>query len=302
MNKLSASAENALSSAPVLPGPPETRAPDERFPPGSCDCHAHVFGPDGAYPYTPNAAYRFPLTTVERYEAMLATLGCTYGVLVQPSVYGTDNRCMLAALRARPRALRGIAVVEAAVSKAQLLELDAAGVRGIRINVSSKTPGLTLDDAPRLAGRIAPLGWHLQLFAKVGQMPELIDRVRELPVPCVIDHFGQVDASDGIAGEGFGRLLDLAALDHVWFKLVGPYRLSARAPDFPDVTPLARRLIEAAPDRCVWASDWPHPNASPVPNCGDLANALFEWAPEASVRRRILIDNPARLYGFDKVT
>ncbi|HEY4295940.1 MAG TPA: amidohydrolase family protein, partial [Paraburkholderia sp.] len=218
---------------PVLPGPvPGTRAPAERFPPGSCDCHAHVFGPDHLYPYAGNAAYRFPLTTVERFEAMLAVLGCTRGVLVQPSVYGTDNRCMLAALRARPMTMRGVAVIDPALSDAQLLELDAAGVRGIRINVSSKTSVLQIDDAPRLAARIAPLGWHLQFFAKLDQMPELGERLRNLPVRCVIDHFGHIDANDGAAGAGFSRLLELAALDHVWFKLVGPYRLSTRALHF----------------------------------------------------------------------
>lgn len=302
MNNLSFPASAALSEPPVLPGPVAgTRVPDERFPPGSCDCHAHVFGPDHLYPYAGNAAYRFPLTTVDHFEAMLAVLGCTRGVLVQPSVYGTDNSCMIAALRARPETMRGIAVVDPDVSDAHLLELDAAGVRGIRINVSSKTAGLTLDDAPRLAERIAPLGWHLQFFAKIDQMPELTERLRNLPVRCVIDHFGHIDANDGVTGAGFTRLLDLAALDHVWFKLVGPYRLSTRAPGFPDVTPLARRLIETASGRCVWASDWPHPNASPMPNDGDLADALFDWAPDAATRRRILIDNPAQLYGFDAV-
>jgi predicted TIM-barrel fold metal-dependent hydrolase len=290
----------APSEAPILPGPLDSiRAPHARFPPGSCDCHAHVFGPDPLYPYVGNAAYRFPLTTVERFEAMLAVLGCTRGVLVQPSVYGTDNRCMLAALRARPDTMRGVAVVDPDISDAQLRELDAAGVRGIRINVSSKTSVLRIDDAPLLAARIAPLGWHLQFFAKLDQVPELSERLRGLPVRCVIDHFGHIDANDGATGAGFRQLLDLAALDHVWFKLVGPYRLSSRAPHFPDVTPLARRLIDAAPERCVWASDWPHPNASPMPNDGDLANALFDWAPDPAIRQRILVDNPALLYGFD---
>ena len=288
-----------MSVPPLLPGPdPHLRGPSRAFPHGACDCHAHVFGPEAAFPYVANAAYRFPAVGLDDYKAMLAALGCTRGVLVQPSVYGTDNRFMVEVLRRAPTMLRGVAVVAPDVSDAEIEALHEAGVRGVRVNLASQTAGLTLDDAPRLAARIKGLGWHLQFFPNLAKMPDLAERLAALPVPCVIDHFGLAMAADGTQGSAFQSLLRLAALEHVWFKLVGPYRLSTRVPDFPDVAPLARRLIAAAPTRCVWATDWPHPNAVPMPNDGDLAEALFVWAPDEQVRTRILVENPARLYGF----
>jgi predicted TIM-barrel fold metal-dependent hydrolase len=283
----------------LLPGAdPNPRRPSVRFPQGACDCHAHVFGPETVYPYAGHATYRFPVTTLEDYERMHAIIGCTRGVLVQPSVYGTDNRCMTDALKRRPDTLRGVAVVAPDVGMAELEELHACGVRGIRINIASPTEGLRLEHAAPLAQRIAALGWHLQFFFRPEQAEGLLAEVSKLPVPCVVDHFGHIKASEGRQAPGFQSLLALARLDHVWFKLMGPYRVSTQPPYFPDVATLAAELIDAAPDRCVWATDWPHPNAVPVPNDGDLADALAQWAVDPELRKRILVANPARLYGF----
>jgi predicted TIM-barrel fold metal-dependent hydrolase len=270
-----------------------------RFPAGACDCHAHVFGPESEYPYAPNAAYRFPVSSLADWERMHAAIGVTRGVLVQPSVYGTDNRCMTDALKQRPATLRGVAVVEPDVSDGELRALNEAGVRGIRINIASPTEGLRLDHAAALAARIAPLDWHLQFFFRPEQAEALLAVLDTLPVPCVIDHFGHVKASEGTQSPGFRTLLKMARLDHVWFKLMGTYRVSTQGPTWPDVVPLAQALIAATPDRCVWATDWPHPNARPVPNCGDLADCVAQWTSDPAQQEKILVSNPARLYGFE---
>jgi len=284
----------------TIPGPdPTTRRPRVRFPAGACDCHAHVFGPQGRFPYLPDAAYIPPDALPQDSARMLSTIGCQRAVLVQPSVYGTDNRCMVAALTSGVFTLRGVAVVNENIRDTELEALHRTGVRGVRINVASKTAGLSMEQAPRLAARIKPLGWHLQFFLRVDQFPDFERAIARLPVACVIDHFGRVHAADGVHSTGFETLLRLARLTHVWFKLIGPYRISEQRPLYPDVAPLAQALVAAAPDRCVWGTDWPHPNTAHMPNDGDLADALAEWLPDAAVRHKLLVENPACLYDFD---
>jgi predicted TIM-barrel fold metal-dependent hydrolase len=298
-NAMSAANSPAVRHA-TIPGPdPDPRPPRTPFPAGACDCHAHVFGPQEAFPYLPNAAFIPEDASPRDYVRMLRTIGCQRAVLVQPSIYGTDNRCMLAALTSGVFDFRGVAVVDAGVSDPELEALHRAGVRGVRINLSSKTPGLPLDQAPKLAARVKPLGWHLQFFVRIGQVPSLEQIIAEMPVPCIIDHFGHAPADGGVDSPEFKILLRLARLDHVWFKLIGPYRISRQWPFYPDVAPLARALAAAVPDRCVWGTDWPHPNTAYMPNDGDLADALGEWLPDAEIRRKVLVDNPGRLYDFD---
>jgi predicted TIM-barrel fold metal-dependent hydrolase len=285
---------------PTIAGPdPHTRPPCIPLLTGACDCHAHVFGPQDRFAYLPNASYIPPDALPQDYARMLTTIGCQRAVLVQPSVYGTDNRCMVAAMTSGVFAFRGVAVVEEGISQEELEALHRAGVRGVRINVASKTAGLTMAQAPHVAMRIKPLGWHLQFFVRIVESPGFAHQIAQLPVACVIDHFGHVDATGGTTSPGFDTLLRLARLDHVWFKLIGPYRISTQGPRYPDVAPLARALVSVAPDRCVWGTDWPHPNTASMPNDGDLADALGEWLPDAAVRRKVLVDNPRRLYGFD---
>ena len=283
----------------TIPGPdPNTRRPRVKFPAGACDCHAHVFGPQSRFPYLPNAAYIPPDALPQDYARMLTTIRCQRAVLVQPSVYGTDNRCMVAALTSGVFNLRGVAVVNENISEAELEAMHRAGVRGVRINVASRTAGLSMEQAPRLAARIKALGWHLQFFLRVDQFPDFERAIARLPVACVIDHFGRVHAANGAHSEGLETLLRLARLTHVWFKLIGPYRISEQRPLYPDVAPLAQALVAAAPNRCVWGTDWPHPNTTHMPNDGDLADALAEWLPDAAVRHKVLVENPARLYDF----
>jgi len=285
---------------PTIPGPdPDTRRPRVQYPAGACDCHAHVFGPQRRFPYLPNAAYIPPDALPQDFARMLSRIGCQRAVLVQPSVYGVDNGCMVAALTSGVFNFRGVAVVEEHIGDDELQALHHAGVRAVRINLASKTAGLTMAQAPGLAARIKPFGWHLQFYLNVEKSPEFEGEVSRLPVPCVIDHFGHVRAAEGLHAKGFETLLRLARLPHLWFKLIGAYRISERRPLYPDVAPLARALVAAAPDRCVWGTDWPHPNVTSMPNDGDLADALGEWLPDVAVRRRVLVDNPATLYGFD---
>jgi 2-pyrone-4,6-dicarboxylate lactonase len=284
----------------TIPGPvPNPRPPLIPLPPGSCDCHSHVFGPQDTFPYLPNAAFIPPDASPRDYTRMLHTIGCQRAVIVQPSIYGSDNRCMVAALTSEMFDFRGVAVVDAGIGDPELEALHQAGVRGVRVNLASKTPGLTLDQAPRLAARIKPLGWHLQFFVRIGQVPSLEQIIAQMPVPCIIDHFGHAPAAGGVESPEFNILLRLARLDHVWFKLIGPYRISRQWPLYPDVAPLARALAATAPDRCVWGTDWPHPNTEYMPDDGDLADALGEWLPDAQTRQKVLVDNPGRLYDFD---
>jgi 2-pyrone-4,6-dicarboxylate lactonase len=284
----------------TIPGPdPDPRPPRIKFPHGSCDCHAHVFGPQDVFPYLSNAAYIPPDASPEDYSRMLRAIGCQRAVLVQPSVYGTDNRCMVAALTSGVFDFRGVAVVDESIIDPELESLHRVGVRGVRVNLASKTAGLSLAQAPKLATRIKPLGWHLQFFVRIGQFLSLEQVIAQLPVACVIDHFAYAPAAGGVESLEFKALRRLAKLEHVWFKLIGPYRISTQWPLFPDVLPLVRALVEAAPDRCVWGTDWPHTNMDHMPNDGDLADLLGEWLPDAKTRRKVLVDNPGRLYDFD---
>lgn len=287
----------------TLPGPdPKTRKPKLNMPAGATDCHAHVFGPQSRFPYLASASYIAPDASPQDYARMLKTIGCDRAVLVQPSVYGTDNRAMVAALRADVFAFRGVAVVEENVTDRELEDLHAAGVRGVRINLASDTPGLTLEQAPKLARRLKAMGWHLQFFMDLTKLPNAEEKLGSLDIDIVIDHFGRVRADDGVQSPAFQALLRLVERDNVWAKLIGPYFLSKGAPHYANVTPLARALVAAAPDRTVWGTDWPHPAVGrldvPMPNDGDLADMLLEWIPDEAQRKRTLVDNPARLYDF----
>ena len=289
---------------PTLPGPePDTRKPRLTMPPGACDCHAHVFGPQDRFPYLPNAAYIPQDATPEDYARMLRAIGCERAVLVQPSVYGTDNSAMVDALRSGVFTFRGIAVVDAAITDRELEAMHEAGVRGVRINLASSTPGLTLAEAPRLASRIKALGWHLQFFMDLRKLPDAEEKLGSLDIDLVIDHFGSIRTDEGLDAPALQTLLRLVKRENVWAKLIGPYFLSDRAPHYADVTPFARAVVAAAPDRVVWGTDWPHPAVArlpvPMPNDGDLADLMGEWVPDEGQRRKVLVDNPARLYGFD---
>lgn len=286
--------------APPIPGPDRhPRRPALVLPPGSCDCHAHVFGPAARFPYSTPRSYTPPDSPLAEYLAMHDTLGVQRGVLVQPSVYGTDNSAMMDALHAHPERLRGVAVVAPDVPEAELDVLHAGGVRGVRVNVLFKG-GVPISAARPLAERIAARGWHVQFLIDVGNHPELDRELAGFPTPVVIDHMGHCAVARVPTDPGFAALMRLLDTGRCWVKLSGPYRITARqAVPFDDVAPVARTLVRRRPDRMVWGTDWPHPSiATAMPNDADLVEMLADWVPDADTRRRILVDNPAELYDF----
>jgi 2-pyrone-4,6-dicarboxylate lactonase len=283
--------------APLAPG----RRPVRRLPPGATDCHAHVFGPQARYPLLPDTHFVPHESPCADYAAMLASLGCERAVLVQPSVYGTDNSAIEHALQsAHGMQMRAVAVVAPEVSDGELERLHRLGFRGIRINLAAGTRGLQAADAQALALRIQPLGWHLQFHADFDHHPAIGELLAALPVPVVIDHVGRVRAEKGVASPGFQALMRLLAHTHCWVKLSGPYFISSDFPAYRDIAPLAQALVAAAPDRIVWGTDWPHASArEKMPADADLADLLAQWVPDDTARQRVLVNNPARLYGFD---
>ncbi len=286
---------------PNIPPPRRNiHKPKFAFPRAACDCHAHIFGPQSGYPLLPKTHFVPHECPLDAYIAMLRTLGCERAVLVQPSVYGTDNSAIIDALKSHAFNLRAVAVVAPDVTDRQIEDLHALGFRGIRINTASGTPGLKIEHARRLAGRIKPLGWHLQFYSNFRETPELADELAKLPVNIVIDHFGRIQTSDGLDAPTFQALMGLLQHEHCWAKLMGPYFVSDAVPHYPDLVPFAQAMVNAAPDRVVWGSDWPHPSAKEkMPDDGDLADMLAAWVPEEAQRRKVLVDNPQRLYGFN---
>jgi predicted TIM-barrel fold metal-dependent hydrolase len=272
------------------------------MPAGACDTHCHVISTSDAYPMAATRSYTPPPAPGEKYLRMLDATGCSRGVLVQISVYGTDNRYMLEVLNANPDRLRGVAVVTPEVTDRELEAMHAVGVRGLRINVLFPGAGLSFDAMEVLARRIAPLGWHMQFLVDGRELPGLLPRMRQLPCPGVIDHMGHLPAALGFQHPGFQAVRELVAHHGWWAKLSGAYRIGHVPDDFPEVVPIAQGLIDAAPDRMVWGSDWPHVAMTRMPDTGHLRNLLKTWAPDPATRNRILVDNPARLYGFPTVS
>lgn len=283
---------------PCLPPLDVLPRPSWRAPPLSCDCHFHIFGPYDRFPLDPGRHYDPAAALIPAYLRVAEALGLERMVIVQPSVYGTDNACSLdAAARFGLDRARVVAVVDPAIDEASLRELHAKGTRGVRFNAVSGN-GTPLQDLDALARRIAPLGWHLQLYATGEILAEIAPRLAALPVEVVVDHMGGVRTQDGLGGAGFQALLRLLDGGRAWVKLCG-YRISSAGPPFADVGPFARALLDAAPDRCVWGTDWPHPSLSAwMPEDGALLDRLGEWAPSAKERQRVLVDNPAQLYRF----
>jgi 2-pyrone-4,6-dicarboxylate lactonase len=295
-----------LSHAPLCVAPDaQPRAPDVALPAGACDCHAHICGPAATYPYSAERIYTPPDATIESYRRLLAVLGVERAVLVQPSVYGTDNRALLAALRAAGAGFRGVAVVEPTVAVRDVEALHRAGIRGVRLNLVDRREGrnaVPVAMVRALADRIAPFGWHIEFLVNLDAAPGFADAVADLKVPIVLGHLGYPRAGARAWGEapGFESLLALLGGGRCWVKLTGPYRISSAA-DLPyeDVDAVAAKLAQAAPGRLIWGSDWPHVMMKkPMPNDGALCDLLARWIPDARTRRRILVENPMELYGF----
>lgn len=277
---------------------PHPRTPSIRLPAGAVDAHCHVFGPASVFPYAADRSYTPPDAPVEDLRGVHAAIGVDRAVIVQASCHGTDNSAMMDAIARSKGAYRGVAIVDGGVTDAELRTLDEGGVRGVRFNFVQHlggTPDLEVFD--RVLDRIQPLGWHVVLHLDAGDILEHEKRISRIKVPFVIDHMGRVQAKKGLDQEPFRRLLALMRNPLAWVKVCGPERVSSAGAPFHDAVPFASTLIEAAPDRVLWGTDFPHPNiAGDMPNDGDLVDLLALAAPGEAMRRRILIDNPDRLY------
>lgn len=294
----------AAGEPPLCPAfDAKPRRPRITIPPLACDSHAHICGPKARYPYSPERLFTPPDSLLVDYLDMLKTLGFRRAVLVQPSFYGTDNTVMLEALKAAGPQFRGVAVVAKGISEKELIRLHEAGVRGVRLNivdVKDRKPGtLPLEQLTQLAQHIKPFGWHMEFLMHVDEFPDLDRMFEKFPVETVYGHLGYMKTDQGLTNPGFQALLRLMKAGKAWVKLTGPYRISLTRLPHTDTNIYAHALVEAAPDRIVWGTDWPHVNLkSQMPNDGDLADMLADWVPDEELRTRILVDNGARLYDF----
>jgi 2-pyrone-4,6-dicarboxylate lactonase len=274
-------------------------------PPDACDTHAHVFGPGSQFPYADDRSYTPPDAPRAKYLAMLDTLGFARGVLVQGSAHGHNNSAMIDALAHHPDRLRGVAVADADISPAVLRGWANTGIRGLRFNHFFRDGqlhyrgGVPLDAAKTLAPVMSELGWHLQLWIDVKDLPETIPALKAMGLPVVIDHMGRTDARAGISTPGFESLLRVLGEGWCWVKLSGAHRLSRNAPDYPDARPFHEALVRTNPERLIWGSDWPHPRVeSDMPDAGHLFELFQSWTPDTATQHRILVTNPAKLYRF----
>jgi len=271
------------------------------IPEGACDCHMHIYGDPARYPVASTNPTPPPFEgTLEAYRHVMARLGLSRVIVVQPTAYGADNRCTLDAVAALgPAAARAVVVVAPDTEEAELARLAAQGAQGARAFMM-KGGLVPWADLRRLSARVAPLGWHVQLQFDGGELPEREGLIRELECPVVIDHLGRFEEPVTPDHPAFRCLLRLVETGRVWVKASSPYGVSRSGPpDYADVAALARALVKAAPERIVWGSNWPHPNApAPKPDEKGLLDLLADWAPDEAVRRRILVENAGRLYGF----
>jgi len=284
-------------------------------PRGACDCHVHIQDP-AKFPYVANRVYTPPPASVDELLELQRALHLERVVVVQPSVYGTDNACTLDAVRRLGGRARAVVVIGEQTARGELDEMNRAGARGVRLNLETTTAGaFDADRAKALLDRVAEqingLNWHVQFYTRPSVIAGLKDHLAQLPFPVVFDHFARATAQQGPEQPGFNAVYELVKSGRAYIKISGAYRVSERAPDYPDVMPLAQALVSANPDRIIWGTDWPHPNSDfgrgkPLTEIappfaiddGLLLNQLAKWVPEATTRKKILVDNPARLYGF----
>lgn len=292
---------NSPRDIPVCMAPdPDTKTPKFQPPPGACDAHCHIFGPGAAYPYAPDRSYTPPDAPLARFKELQTTLGLSRAVLVNASCHGTDNTVILDAIAQSGGSYRGVANVGGSISDAELAQLNDGGIRGIRFNFVQHLGGTPdMDVFHDLVERIVPLGWHVVLHFDAADLLDFGAMLRSLPVPFIIDHMGRVPTRDGLDQKPFAILLDTARMGNCWIKICGAERISSAGPPFTDAAPFAQAVLEVAPDRTLWGTDWPHPNIKRhMPNDGDLVDLIPLFMPDAALRQKVLVDNPHRLYGF----
>lgn len=275
-----------------------TRKPELQIPDLSCDCHSHILGPQDEFPYVSDRSFTAPDASCDSYLDMLGALGIQRMIIVQPSVYGSDNRRTVAAVAelGMERA-RGVAMVPATVETSELRRLDDAGIRATRF-IATARGGPSLEELPGVARAVAEFGWHIEMYVPPNLWESLLPVVSDLPVPVVFDHMGGIPAGTKASDPTLATILRLLESEKAWVKLTG-YRNSRTGHPYADVDELARIFVDRAPDRCVWGSDWPHTNIQGhMPDDGDLMDQFGTWATDKSVQAKILRDNPAKLYKF----
>jgi D-galactarolactone isomerase len=295
-----AGAGASSGAAQAAPNSSGVERPKTPAPAGATDAHIHIY--DSRFPIAPNAALRPPDASVAEYRQLQQRLGTSRVVIVTPSTYGTDNSCTLDAVAQFGQAnARAVAVVDTSVTDPELKRLDAAGVRAIRFNMLVRGGTTTIDMLEPLAQRIAPLGWHVQVHMSADQIAESEALFVRLPTPVLFDHRGRILPQPGVDHPAFAVLRRLLDGGRAWVKLSSAYQDSkVGPPTYSDISPVAQAFARAAPERMLWGSDWPHPTEKPgeKPDDAALFDLLANWAPDAATRQRILVENPAALFGF----
>lgn len=291
---------------PTIPAPRRDSHPPTTFtpPPGATDAHCHIFGPAAVFPFAENRTYTPPDSGLDEFRKLQQRLGFSRAVFVQASCHGTDNSAMVDALLRGGGRYAGVAMIDDSHTDQDLEELHDAGVRGIRFNFVKHLGGTPdLERFWRLVARVTPMAWHVELHFDAKDLAEHSALLERMPVPYIIDHMARVDAAAGVGQASFQRLLRMLEKDErAWVKISGAERLTADGPPpYDDVVPFARRLVEVAPHRVLWGTDWPHPNVRHMPDDGELVDLLKEIAPEEETRYQILVQNPEALYDFDSV-
>jgi predicted TIM-barrel fold metal-dependent hydrolase len=285
-----------------LPFNPHPKTPSPLPPPHSCDSQFHVFGPREKYPIRPGAAYEMPTATIEVALRLHKTLGIERGVIVQATTYGADHQIVLDGLAAAGSNYRGCANAAVLLERddAYLDTLHRAGVRGARFSRQGLGITMSAADFDRAIGRVRELGWYAKFQPEPGGIMDQVSLFESLDIPVIIDHMGRADPSKGAQDASLHKLVELLGRGNFWVMLSLSEKLSRQGFPWDDVVPVARACIGAAPDRVIWGSDWPHPvSVKQPPNEGDLLELLYRYAPDAAVLKKILVDNPAALFGFD---
>ena len=282
----------------LIAGPdPNPIKPSVKLPANACDSHCHIFGPGDVFPYHPDRSYTPPDAPKEKLKALHDHLGIERAVIVHASCHGTYMDATLDAIAASGGRYRGTSIVDPAITDQELRRLHEGGIRAVRFNFVKHLESVPDPDVVRrMAERVKPMGWHLVVHLDAVDITELSPLLLGLPVPFVIDHMARVKAADRLEQLPFQTLLNLMSHDSAWVKICGGERISSEGPPFHDAVPFAQALIEAAPDRVLWGTDWPHPNVKNMPNDGGLVDLFGRCAPDPAVQQQILVDNPTRLY------
>lgn len=283
-------------------------------PAGACDCHTHIYGDPKRFPFVAGRVYTPEMALPEEMAALHKALHMQRVVIVTPSVYGTDNLATLYGMTSRGADARGVAVIDDKTPERDLDAMGRAGVCGIRLNLATggtNDPAVGRQRLQTAVERVKGRHWHIQMNTNLAMIAAIQDMIVTSPVPIVLDHFGGAQAALGVQQKGFAELVELVRSGQAYVKVSGAYRTSTLAPDYADVVPLAKALIAANPDRVVWGTDWPHPDSATRPgrkttdvaprlqiDDGRLLNQLPVWAPDPATRRKILVENPERLYKF----